>query len=822
MPTNDRSTVVTLVEFIRLSRVVAAALKLGCNAIIRQRVPLFALTLLTIWAPAILGISLLRPLLANILLHETYFQLAGFAASTTLALMFAEGLRRLVCTLISPGDPGPAGWTPLGIAICGALSVVSPVFALWYSLSQSTHTAATAFYGDIHVEAWAWPKGAFAILVGVFLGNAVLYVIGRIRNHFLRSNGGFFPFTKAGNFKSNYKLHLEIAFYLTVIAAIFFLVMRPNSDSIGFRFVSVATSFVWLVWFGCVFITGMSFWLDGYRIPTLLVLVLLIAFSRGVSKKESFQVVPANDAVSVVSAHWNEYLEAPDLDESTERIQKIGWRAIEARMNRLPADSRNKEVGQTLVIVTCPGGGIHAAAWTSYLLERLDQRYEDFADSVGVVSAVSGGSVGAVHFMANRYFGPNTKVPANGAWKNAAASSLEEIAAGLVFDDVPTAFVPGLPRFDRGRRLGRAIHNRLPANAREESLGSWGQQALEGKVPIVVLNATDAASGRRVLFDSLPTPPRASNSGSVGRPLNYRELVPQGKDVDVASAARCSATFPYVSPFARPDIATKKGEGVALGDGGYVDNEGIVTAVEWTDFLSRYMSENESSPPFRRILLLRIQPAVDVEPKPSNPQSTVSRVRWLTGPLEALANMRSASQHERGQIETDLVSLYLDHSWWSSDSEAPDTEPLSDEVLLARKQALQMITQRSRSAAVEAYETMTQDAGQPEAIDEDDREVHADSGIDFDLPKPMAMVGDSLADPIEAPVLVVTLPFIPSEVEPVPLNWKLSPKQKNWYPKAWDALALREGKFFQELDRLFRKRKENSNSSEDNEENNEI
>ena len=108
---------------------------------------------------------------------------------------------------------------------------------------------------------------------------------------------------------------------------------------------------------------------------------------------------------------------------------------------------------------------------------------------------------------------------------------------------------------------------------------------------------------------------------------------------------------------------------VALGDGGYADNEGIVTAVDWVDFISLQASKNMNVP-FKRILLLRIQPASDADSLQTKDKrlSLRSRLRWLTGPIESLVTMRTSSQLERGQLESDLAASYLTTPWWKHDT----------------------------------------------------------------------------------------------------------------------------------------------------------
>ncbi len=48
-------------------------------------------------------------------------------------------------------------------------------------------------------------------------------------------------------------------------------------------------------------------------------------------------------------------------------LEDQSWNAIAARMNRISPSPKKK----TVVLVTCPGGGIHAAAWSTFILEDL-------------------------------------------------------------------------------------------------------------------------------------------------------------------------------------------------------------------------------------------------------------------------------------------------------------------------------------------------------------------------------------------------------------------------------------------------------------------
>ncbi len=141
----------------------------------------------------------------------------------------------------------------------------------------------------------------------------------------------------------------------------------------------------------------------------------------------------------------------------------------------------------------------------------------------------------------------------------------------------------------------------------------------------------------------------------------------------MSTAARLSATFPYVSPIARAwwpgrsDIAH-------IADGGYFDNFGVFTLVEWVDMVANKYWDNLSA---KRILIIEIGSSSYVsKPLPENPRG------WLystIGPLLTIAKVRTATQTARNHVEIKL----LEDKWRhhipikSFIFELPDEGPLS-------------------------------------------------------------------------------------------------------------------------------------------------
>ena len=126
-----------------------------------------------------------------------------------------------------------------------------------------------------------------------------------------------------------------------------------------------------------------------------------------------------------------------------------------------------------------------------------------------------------------------------------------------------------------------------------------------------IFNCTNGSTGARFLWSPIQLIERDD-----GRTCDPEELVYAYPDWDlnVVTAARLSATFSYVSPICRPVRNDADYPLVPFADGGYADNEGILSVVQTlTTLLSNYQNKN-ARPPFDRILVIRIMPFPTAEP----------------------------------------------------------------------------------------------------------------------------------------------------------------------------------------------------------------
>lgn len=814
--------------------------------VIRKRFGVLMLLALVAWP--ILGFwSVAQPIVANALLLDTYYQLGFLTMVNVVAFFFCFAILRLQNTRLGgrnwsrvAGD-GQSPWRRSLIIRVIVLAVIAPVvLALCFGSEFPTRVFEHAMWSTI------------SIAVGGGLAIGLLFVLGWIKSILFGCDvaaANYFPFeaqareglevlkrpaTWLEGFVTKFGLQsidVQFIIYFTLLACVHYGTARLF-EADAFWLTSAPSMLVVLIWLSLMLLAGLANSLDRWRVPVTLVLVLLIAglqLFRGATRPlnsvvdkslNGFVASIANireEETAFVESGQSSGQRPAFIAERTSKLEDDAWRAISQRMVKLNRDDGKKK---TLVVVTCPGGGIHAAAWAACVLDQLSSEYVEFKDSLAIVSGVSGGSVGSLLFVSNRYADKLSPTIADAATPTieqthgvlkqlspalelAARSSLESIAYGLTVDDLYA--MVGLPGSGRGQLLEDSFVDRLPPSQRSLTMGDWGDRALNGELPIVIFNSTDAVSGRRILFDTIPTPRRPSSVGLTARPINYRELMRSNNkgafDVAPATAARTSATFPYVSPFTKPGMASPLGESVAIGDGGYVDNEGIVTAVNWIEFLLRRWYAEEGEKTFDRILLLRIEPASSVDRNvPLDPGGLLGWFRWLTGPAEAMVKVRSASQLERGNLEADLAALHLRANTQSSVIDASalaysDTSPGK----IAQQQNVVDIseldpTQSYPQLAREKWDKMLDDFS-PKSLDD----------LKKYSPSTRAEAVDDSGDESEASqdlVVVQTVRF-PAAGQTIPLNWKLSNRQKLGYLLAWKICAADGTPLREKLNQLY-------------------
>jgi hypothetical protein len=398
---------------------------------------------------------------------------------------------------------------------------------------------------------------------------------------------------------------------------------------------------------------GLAFFLDSYGLPPMVVVLAFSLMMYLVNRTDHFFDLNNGPAPAPV----------PNFPAA------LANRAIPATHGNEAEQGEEPKPARTLVCVTAAGGGIQASAWVARVLTGLHKLYDtDFTRSIGLLSAVSGGSVGVMYFLdaldddpqykgwfrdgalGQDDFGHPNEESIRG---RAMASSLTATAWGAAFPDLlRTLFPPAVSSLDdRGRRLeldwwDRLIHSGQGKDKRLDPagwlMGQLGADMATGNLPVAVFNATIAETGQRMLlWPFLTRPAEARRTATDAREL--LELYPSSR-LPVTTAVRLSATFSYVTPICRPlDSGTRAEDNYHFCDGGYVDNEGMVTLLE---LLRQLLALPAGGRPFDRILLVRTQPF----PAARSPAPAESNSGWaysVLGPINALQAVRVAGQVER-------------------------------------------------------------------------------------------------------------------------------------------------------------------------------
>ena len=381
-------------------------------------------------------------------------------------------------------------------------------------------------------------------------------------------------------------------------------------------------------------LAGAAFFLDRYRIPVLLLPVLLLALSFFWPTDHFFATHP----LPAVSSPPTVAAAAPAAAQP------------ERALAGLP-DCR-------LTAVAASGGGIRAAGWAAQVLTGLHRQSAAFSPSLRFLSTVSGGSVGAMYFVGAFAPGPSAKPspgqppkpspgpPADkldGIVELAMRSSLKDVAWGFAYPDLWRVVTPVVlsSATDRAWALEQAWSRGW--SSRDDRISTWRRDAIARRKPALAFNATIVETGQRLVVGTF-------DPGRM-RTLTFDQVYP-GRDVSVLTAVRLSATFTYVTPVARArdPHATKW----HLADGGYQDNFGVATLVDWLEaaVLGADATDAEGKPCGERLRIAIVLIGAHEGLAKAKNRSWAFQVG---APLNVLLAIRTAGPKERNRVEVELL-----------------------------------------------------------------------------------------------------------------------------------------------------------------------
>ncbi|MCC5666547.1 hypothetical protein LC653_22190 [Nostoc sp. CHAB 5784] len=428
--------------------------------------------------------------------------------------------------------------------------------------------------------------------------------------------------------------HLTAIAYLIIGVVIYITVgLRFNPKSETNRAEAPALLYVlFIISMVTLVYGGATFYFDYFRIP---VLVIFISFS----------------VVSYIAFDVNHFFQINIFQDSEDK------KKVDSDSNNFPKilekRLKHQEGERTLVIICASGGGIQASGWTVQVLSGLQELLgKSFTKAIGLISAVSGGSVGTMYYLdrfnkhgfleesEQQIFDKTT----NDSFYAATRDSLDAVGWGLVYLDLWRFIgLPFLvrPEFDRGTAVETDWQGEMKEPKKIKTFGTWRKQIFDGEIPIPVFNAILVENGWRFLMT-----PVTFSKAPEKKYIDFNTLY-EAYDMNVVTAARLSATFPYVSPICRSSVNIPN-QNYHVADGGYFDNSGFVTAAEWLD-------EQLNNLNIKRVLILQINPF----PKSASTENVQGNGGWFMatiGPLLAMFKVRDPILASRNAKEADLLA----------------------------------------------------------------------------------------------------------------------------------------------------------------------
>jgi len=376
---------------------------------------------------------------------------------------------------------------------------------------------------------------------------------------------------------------------LVVYVAGFFLLHPSRQTPVEVPSVAyvlfMLTAIAWLL-------SAAAFFLDRYRIPTLLTIVAwLVAIATLVPEDHIFEVAAG----------------------------PIGRAASPAEIVTAAEDRRRANA----IVIASEGYALASAAWTAEVLTRLaaDGDGRQFANAVRLISASSGATLATTHFVdayTENGFGGVSADRLEAIRARARTSSSADGWWGLVYPDLVRAFAPVLvpARADRGWAIEQAWRRAFP-DGRGPALSTWRRDVANGWRPATVFGVTSVETGEQGLLASYLARTRNPNGP---------DFVTAGRDIDVITAARLSAGFPYVSPIPRP--GTNDPQAYHFTDGGFWDNSGVLPAIQWIE---------DAGTGLKKVLLIEVRTSPGAQRK--DPETRPWTLEAF-GPLRTLVQVR--------------------------------------------------------------------------------------------------------------------------------------------------------------------------------------
>lgn len=245
-------------------------------------------------------------------------------------------------------------------------------------------------------------------------------------------------------------------------------------------------------------------------------------------------------------------------------------------------------------LVNVYGGGIRAAAFTSFaidnldsVVEKMDGSYGDFEDYVFSYSGVSGGTIGASVMTAYRYRRLNNNIAPlklDGFTQLYKNDYLTPVLSGMLGRDILGASVPILHKvMDDRAGIQEELWERNLANSNiiydNDYFSYWNKDKISAyRMPLLFSNTANVDNGAK----GIAAPLLLKNTDFATDVLINNQLLAGNETMRLSTVSFLSARFPYISPSA------KLGDSAHFIDGGSRENSGAQTSADIYFALQRF------------------------------------------------------------------------------------------------------------------------------------------------------------------------------------------------------------------------------------------
>ena len=444
-------------------------------------------------------------------------------------LFVLRGIWQIAFTILGATIAGMAVTFSLFIILDNAaarfdLASLPTISSLWYYVLAialalpTTITIIDLSQEELENEKW---KGLgirwWGLLVGILFSTLFLFAFKGIRHFLATQEFSGQLLVKVMSFLAKHftvgyidqtgnltNAHIDaFAFFLTLLIgySLIFKIYQPRSV----RTQGEAAALLYvilLVAIATLFLGGLTFYFDYFRVSILFFWLLITALMYWLFKVEHFFQLKEDN------------LKNKNTNQELQDFKAVINKRLEKLKIYLETDCQKnitEEQERTLVVVCASGGGIQAAGWTTQVLTGLqkdDLLGKSFTKAIGLISSVSGGSVGSMYYLDrfNDQGYPSDK-DSDQIFDSSTADGMDAVGWGLAYPDLwrlialpilPSILTPQIS--DRGIALQTNWQAEMAQPDTPKTLANWRTQILDGDLPIPVFNATLVEDGFRLLI----------------------------------------------------------------------------------------------------------------------------------------------------------------------------------------------------------------------------------------------------------------------------------------------------------------------------------